>query len=306
MNTTFRVLICAFLVLVLTASIAAQQPAPAAPRAGGTPEGGAGGQRRGGGLDPNTPRPIAAVDSVWIEELTWMEVRDAIREGKTSAIIAAGSTEQNGPYVPTGKHVLVLRATTEAIARKLGNALLAPMMPFEPGAFSTSPGTLQVRQETYEALIEDEANGLKMNGFKNVILIGDSSGNQRGLASVATKLSKEWADSGARIHYIKEYYDSWQAADGSWAALGVPVPKDKDGKNVSDGIHDDYSVNAIISTVNPTSIRYKERVAAKKDSINGQPISPISKTIENGRKLVEVRANIAVEAIKKALSSASN
>ncbi len=27
----------------------------------------------------NAPRPIAALDSVWIEELTWMEIRDAVK-----------------------------------------------------------------------------------------------------------------------------------------------------------------------------------------------------------------------------------
>jgi creatinine amidohydrolase/Fe(II)-dependent formamide hydrolase-like protein len=257
------------------------------------------GQRRGGGPDVQAPRPIAAFDSVWIEELTWMEVRDAIKAGKTTAIIPAGSTEQNGPYVPTGKHVYVLRATSEAIARKLGNALIAPTVPFEPGAFSQSPGTIQVRQETFEAFVEDEANSLKANGFKHVVLIGDSGGDQRGLDNVAKKLTTAWAGSGTSIHYIKEYYDSWQAADGAWGDLGIP-------KTGNDGIHDDYSVNSIIATLDPEKIRYKERVAAKKDSINGQPISPIERTVINGKKLVEIRANIAVDAIKKAIASSSN
>ena len=121
-------------------------------------------QRRGN-FDASAPRPIAAFDSVWIEELTWMEVRDAIKSGKTTAIIPAGSTEQNGPYVASGKHVYVLRATSEAIARKLGNALIAPTVPFEPGNFSTVPGTIQVRQETFDAFVEDEARSLKANGF---------------------------------------------------------------------------------------------------------------------------------------------
>ena len=193
----------------------------------------------------------------------------------------------------------VLRATAEAIARKLGNALIAPAVPFEPGAFSQSPGTIQVRQETFEAFVEDEANSLKANGFKHVVLIGDSGGDQRGLDNVAKKLTAAWTGSGTSIHYIKEYYDSWQAADGSWTQLGVP-------KTGDDGIHDDYSVNSIIATLDPEKIRYKERVAAKKDSINGQPISPIEKTVTNGKKLVEIRANITVEAIKKAISSSSN
>ena len=310
MTTRSKILMSGLLALTTAGFLMAQQ-APTAPRAGGAPgaQGGApaagGGQRRGG-VDPNSPRPIAAIDSVWIEELTWMEVRDAMKGGKTTAIIPAGSTEQNGPYVPTGKHILVLRATADAIARKLGDALIAPAMPFEPGGFSASPGTIQVRPETYEALLEDEANSLKTNGFKHVILIGDSGGNQRGMANVATKLQKDWAGSGTTIHYIKEYYDSWQKADASWAELGVPIPKDKDGKAVSDGIHDDYSVNSIIATVDPAKIRFKERVAAKKDSINGQPISPIKKTIDNGKKLVDIRANITIEAIKKAFATTSN
>jgi hypothetical protein len=112
-------------------------------------------------------------------------------------------------------------------------------------------------------------------------------------------MTAAWAGSGTSIHYIKEYYDSWQAADGAWTQLGVP-------KTGDDGIHDDYSVNSIIATLDPEKIRYKERVAAKKDSINGQPISPIEKTVTNGKKLVEIRANITVEAIKKAIGSSSN
>src|SRR5688572_27868976 len=76
--TMFRSLLSVALILVTTVSLAAQGAA------------GARGQRRGAGPD-NTPRPIAAFDSVWIEEMTWMEVRDALKGGKTTAIIPAGS-----------------------------------------------------------------------------------------------------------------------------------------------------------------------------------------------------------------------
>jgi creatinine amidohydrolase len=250
-------------------------------------------QRRA--FDLTTPRPIAAADKVWIEELTWMEIRDAMKAGKTTALIVAGSTEQNGPYVPTGKHVFVLRATAEAIARKLGDALIAPAIPFEPGNFSTTPGTIQLRDTTYDALVEDQAESLKANGFKHIVMIGDSGGNQRGLERVATKLAPAWAGSGATVHYVKEYYDSWTAADGAWSSLGVP-------KTVDEGIHDDYSVNSIIATVDPEKIRFKQRQDAGKASINGQTLLPIETTIANGKKLVEIRANITVAAIKKALA----
>src|SRR5687768_830159 len=82
---------------------------------------------------PDAPRPIDALDTVWIEEQTWMETRDAIRAGKTTVIIGTGGLEQNGPYNANGKHNYVLRATCEATARKLGNALCGPIVTVEPG-----------------------------------------------------------------------------------------------------------------------------------------------------------------------------
>ncbi len=51
---------------------------------------------------------------------------DALKAGKTTVIIPTGGVEQNGPYVVTGKHNYIVRATSDAIARKLGNALSLP------------------------------------------------------------------------------------------------------------------------------------------------------------------------------------
>src|SRR5687768_1004006 len=59
------------------------------------------------------PRPIAALDSVWTEELTWMEIRDAIAGGKTTALILTGGVESNGPHLATGKHNYVLKVVGE-------------------------------------------------------------------------------------------------------------------------------------------------------------------------------------------------
>src|SRR4029078_13724345 len=46
----------------------------------------------------------AGPPSVFIEELTSPEIRDAIAADATTAIYYAGSTEQNGPHMVTGKH----------------------------------------------------------------------------------------------------------------------------------------------------------------------------------------------------------
>lgn len=290
--TRYRLSVCVCFALLTSMPLSARQATAPRADAGARPAGGA--ERRA--FDLTTPRPIAALDSVWIEELTWMEVRDALASGKRTAIIAAGSTEQNGPYVPTGKHVYVLRATAEAIARKLGDALIAPIVPFEPGSFSRTPGTIQVRPETFEALIEDQAQSLKANGFAHIVMFGDSGGDQRGLDRVAKKLSAEWAGTETTIHFVPEYYESWKAADGAWESLGVPKTKDE-------GVHDDYSVNAIIAALDPEKIRFTQREAADRASINGQTLLPLATAVANGRKLIDIRAEMAVAAIRKALGA---
>ena len=158
--------------------------------------------------DPNGVRPIGVADTVFIEEMTWMEIRDAMRAGKDTVIIATGGVEQNGPYTATGKHQYVLRATTEAIARKLGDALVAPIVPFVPEGdidpptdHMKYPGTVSVTTETYERLVSEICASFRTHGFAHIVLIGDSGGNQDGLKAVAERLNQKWAGGKSRVHY---------------------------------------------------------------------------------------------------------
>jgi creatinine amidohydrolase/Fe(II)-dependent formamide hydrolase-like protein len=246
-------------------------------------------------------RPIDAAESVWIEELTWLEVRDAIRAGKTTVIVPTGGVEQNGPYLATGKHNYVNRATCEAIARKLGNALCAPNVPFVPeGNYEPPtdhmrfPGTISLTESTYRALLTDIAMSLKTSGFAHVILIGDSGGNQAGMKQVAAELSAKWAGGRTSIHFIPEYYDyptayKWAAANLGW-------------KEVPEGHHDDPTISTIMMTVDPNAVRIKQRIAKNKASINTIPLAPVPQAVEWGKKLVNYRADVTVAAIKKALA----
>src|SRR5262245_66501857 len=85
-------------------------------------------------------RPIDAGDSLWTEELTWMEVRDAVKAGKTTILIGTGGVEQNGPYLAGGKHNFVLATVLPEIAKAIGNTLIAPIVKFVPeGAIEPAP-----------------------------------------------------------------------------------------------------------------------------------------------------------------------
>ena len=248
----------------------------------------------------DAPNPLELADSLWIEELTYMEVRDRIRDGYTTAILPTGGVEQNGPFLATGKHNVILRSLCPAIAIELGNALCAPIIPFVPegnidppsGAMHF-PGSVSVRDETFHALLDDIASSLKQNGFRDIVLLGDSGGNQSGMAAVAEELNKRWAGSAARAYFLGEFYTpGWEVTmQYSEEELGVMETED-------DGHHDDIWVTAMMMVTDPASVRYDERVNAGLASINGIGLTPAEKTIDIGKKMVSYRARYTAEVIR--------
>lgn len=250
--------------------------------------------------DMRMERPIEALNSVWIEELTWMEVRDALRDGKTTAIIATGGIEQNGPYLATGKHNYVLQGACEGIARSLGNALCAPIIKLvpeggidNPTGHMRYPGTISLREETFRAVLDDVASSLRAHGFSDIVFIGDSGGNQRGMAAVTEELNARWAGRG-RAHFIAEFYRYGEVFEWMEAELGISEPQ-------NDGIHDDFVITSIMMVEEPQSVRHAQRVAAGKATINGLSIEDKEATIETGRKLLAFRVEQTVAAIRRAL-----
>ena len=262
---------------------------------------------------PDAPNPLPKADTVWIEEMTWMDVRDAMKAGKTTVIVSTGGIEPNGPWLALGKHNYVLRANCDAIARKLGNALCAPIDPFVPegnpsarqGHMATM-GTISLREETFQALLTDIVTSLKTHGFEHIILIGDSGGNSsganvtdparmRGMAAVARALNTEWAGTPLVAH-IPQYYD-YASVTKEMASRGLI----KEGQ--SDGLHDDAIITLNMFITDPKSVRYEERVKAGKATINGVSIADRAKNLELARAIVDYRATVTSEAIKRAIEA---
>ena len=245
------------------------------------------------------PRPIEAADNVWIEELTMLEIRDLLREGTTTALILTGGIEENGPYLTTGKHNHVLKVMGESIARRLGNALAAPIVTIEPGdpERASSPGSIRLSQETFQAVLRDMATSLKAQGFTDIFLLGDSGGNRRGMAAVAEQLAGAWKGEGVVIAHIPEYYNYSDVEAYQWDVLGV----DEDPR--LEGLHDYYYITSIIMNDDPKYVRLQQRIDAGKASINGISIVPAAKTIEHGRRLIEFRTDVTVEAIERAMAA---
>jgi len=248
------------------------------------------------------PRPIAAIDSVWVEELTWMEIRDAVEAGDTTALILTGGVESNGPHLASGKHNYSNKLMGESVARALGNTLVAPLVTLEPGNPSR-PVTLgntgpMVSQETYIAWLTDMGDSLRSMGFTEVYYLGDSGGNGRGMQAAADALNAKYSGAPTRFHHVPEFYNHIQVREYIQETLGIPEEMEYRASQGSDGIHEELSIDSIMSVIDPTSIRFDQRVEAGRASINGISLEPLSKTQELGRKIIEFRTQLTVDAIQ--------
>jgi creatinine amidohydrolase/Fe(II)-dependent formamide hydrolase-like protein len=171
---------------------------------------------------PSTAKPPTAAPPktlVEFEMMTWVEVKNAMQAGKTTALVYTGGTEQRGPQNVNGGHNMMARETVRAIALKLGNAIAAPVLPFSPNnASAEMPGTIGLTAPLFGQITEEIAEQLIKSGFKNVVLMGDHGGGQKELKEVAGKLDRKYASQGIRVVYCDEVYQKAQDDFDKWCA----------------------------------------------------------------------------------------
>ena len=241
-------------------------------------------------------------DTVLLEELTWEEVRDLLGAGRTSVIIATAGTEQKGPHMAIGEHKFVLEYTTDKIARALGNALVAPILTYVPEGSWEYPrghmskaGTITLPNERFMELLEHAAKSLRAGGFKNIIFIGDSGGNQNGMRDVALKLNTEWKGSGSRAHFIGDYYTKSSADAHKYLT-------ERGFKEAEIGTHAGMVDTSELMFVKPQHVRLNKRAPGGGSADSGVSGDPTRATAEIGKAIVQIKIDNAVAQIKASLA----
>ena len=240
-------------------------------------------------------------DTVFLERLTWEEVRDSMAAGKTTIIIPTGGTEQNGPHMAIGKHNVRVTANAEVIARRLGNALVAPTVAYTPeGSIDPPtghmrfPGTISIPDPVFRQVLEYAARSLKQHGFRDIVFIGDSGPNQDGQNAVAAKLNAEWAGSKTRVHAIPGYYRGDPEGDAA-------IMMSRGIKREQIGNHADPRDTSQMMAVDPTMVRNSKIVAM--DGKNGIQGDPRGSTPEIGHALIDKNLARTVELIRQSIAA---
>jgi len=155
---------------------------------------------------------------VEFEMMTWPEVKQAMAEGKTTALFYTGGTEQRGPQNVNGGHTLMGREIVRTIALRLGNAIAMPVLPYTPNNASADlPGTIGLTPELLGAILERVTEQAMSTGFKNVVIMGDHGGGQpQTYVDVAKKMEAKYAPEGRHVFFCDEVYAKAQGDFDKW------------------------------------------------------------------------------------------
>ncbi|WP_245489364.1 MULTISPECIES: creatininase family protein [unclassified Mesorhizobium] len=243
--------------------------------------------------------------SVFLEDLTWTELRDVIAAGTTTIIIPIGGTEQSGPAMALGKHNVRVKFLAAKIAEKLGNALVAPVISYvpegnidPPSSHMRFPGTITISDRTFEQLLESAARSFRHHGFRTIVLMGDHGGYQVDESHVADQLNAEWAKTPARVYAALDYY---RLSRGPYSEKLVAAG----AKQAEIGSHAGLADTSLMLAIDPSLVR-KDRIAGSpklgaRDGAYGG--DPARSSAEFGQLGVDLIVNGTTQAIRAFIAS---
>lgn len=243
----------------------------------------------------------AQTRSVFLEELTWPELKEAQAAGKTSALIVAGGIEQNGHHMALAKHNVIARYLGGQIAERMGNVIVYPVVPFsmagdpiEKNNHMRLPGTISLPSEVFLGVIRGVAMSAISAGFKNVYVLGDHGGGQAELKLAAETLDADWRRKGVRVFYLT----NTAAAQQMNAYLKE--------RNIAGGGHAGVVESAQVMFLDQKLMRPDKYAvaAAGPDSVTGSNGNPALATPEMGKAFLDMKIADAVDQMRKVAAAA--
>ncbi|MFT4922042.1 MAG: creatinine amidohydrolase [Haloarculaceae archaeon] len=187
---------------------------------------------------------VDVADSVLLADCSWRDIETAIADGVDTVIVPLGATEQHGPHLPVDTDTRLGTAIAVRVARRLGDALVAPTVPVGPSEEHLSfPGTISISADTARHLVSDVVDSLDRHGFDRVVLLPGHGGWFPLLASLYPTLARETACDLVAISELQWYMELLE--DGLEQA-GVDVDEPV--------VHAGVSETAMLLALDPESV----------------------------------------------------
>ncbi|MCX8995893.1 creatininase family protein [Rhizobiaceae bacterium BDR2-2] len=147
------------------------------------------------------PERADAMKKVAIRDMTHAEFAERMKEPAV-ILVPLGSQEQQGPHAPMGDFMLTERLAE--MSARIGGGLAAPTLPFGHAEFFRSmPGGIQLRAETFCAVLEDMLGAFLDHGHERLLIFNGHTTNASLIDRVARKIRRERGTAVASLNIWK-------------------------------------------------------------------------------------------------------
>ena len=252
---------------------------------------------------------------VEIETMTYPEIYSAIHDrGKTTVLVYNGGTEQRGPHAVLGGHTFMARAIAPMIARKLGNALVAPVLPFSVnpagGVDPKMPGSIALPADLFQKVNEAVVDSMAKNGFKDIVVMGDHGGGQAELSKLAAAMDAKYSSQGIHVYFCGDVYEKSRQEFAEWLKTkGLPLSNHAGITDTSEMLYLEPAKEQWVRSIYKTTVGDPVLASGQQPDPNvprvnnGVTGDPRPSTPEIGKLAIEMKVNNAVAQINRLIAA---
>ncbi|AMK24343.1 MULTISPECIES: creatininase family protein [unclassified Sphingobium] len=244
-------------------------------------------------------------DALRLELLTSAEIAKAIDAGVRSIILPCGAVEQHGAHLPLSVDADHADYLGILLAQRLEKTLVAPTIRVGCSTHHmVFPGTISLRDETFEMIVQDYCTSLARHGFERIFIFTAHVGNCPPLAAMLPRLRLAVPEPCRVIAYTnsRAWLETWR--DAVAEAGGEPIRV---------GGHADLAETSVMLDIHPERVRVEAyeagrlgllsqsdlelmwREGLRAVSANGILGDPNGSTVSIGRRCIERIAALLLE-----------
>ena len=250
-----------------------------------------------------------------IETMTYPEIYSAIHDrAKTTVLVYNGGTEQRGPHAVLGGHTFMARAIAPMIARKLGNALVAPVLPFSVnpagGVDPKMPGSIALPADLFQKVNEAVVDSMAKNGFKDIVVMGDHGGGQAELSKLAAAMDAKYSSQGIHVYFCGDVYEKSRQEFAEWLKTkGLPLSNHAGITDTSEMLYLEPAKEQWVRSIYKTTVGDPVLASGQQPDPNAPRVNngvtgdPRPSTPEIGKLAIEMKVNNAVAQINRLVAA---
>lgn len=108
--------------------------------------------------------------TLW-EELSTKQIGEMLQGGETMVILPVGSIEQHANHLPVNVDILCAYEVAKAVSARTGVPVLAPLPYGNSQGHVGWPGTISLRPETFQKVVEEIGEWLHRSGVEKVLIL---------------------------------------------------------------------------------------------------------------------------------------